>query len=175
MLQDSPVDAETNATVQSQIETAKARRKLPLNHGRAFGESSQTGVVPCFSGTANTFRRINIFEKHKKGKELSDADGVVQDVRAHVERIVTAKMDKVEGRVLGLLSRCSTEVCVGDESDVLKVVLDGVETRFMDEHTALAKSTNEQKATTKAQSNLLGVLWGEAKRKLTSSGGRKDQ
>ena len=63
----------------------------------------------------------------------------------------------------GLLSGCATETSVRDESDALKVLLAGVETRFLDEHTTLAEALNEQKAMTNAQRSLLEALWGEVK------------
>ena len=63
---------------------------------------------------------------------------VVQDVRAHVETVVSAKMGVLEERIFGLLSGCAKDASVRDESDALKVLLAGVETRFREEHAALA-------------------------------------
>ena len=78
------------------------------------------------------------------------SDGVVQDVRAHVEAVVSAKMGELEDRLSGLLSGCATEASVRDESDALKVLLAGVETRFREEHRVLVGAINEQNAMMKA-------------------------
>ena len=85
-------------------------------------------------------------------------DDVVQDVRAHVEGVVSTKMGELEERLSMLLSGSATERCVTDESDALNVLLAGVETRFMEEHAALVEATNEQKAVTNAQTALLEVV-----------------
>ena len=50
-----------------------------------------------------------------------------------------------------------------DESDALKVLLAGTETRFREEHAALVDAINEQKAMIKAQTALLGALCGDVK------------
>ena len=88
---------------------------------------------------------------------------VVQDVREHVESVVSEKMGELEGRLSTLLSGCAKETCVRDESDALKVLLAGVETRFRDENTALVEAINEQKAMTMAQTALLEALCHEVK------------
>ena len=82
----------------------------------------------------------------------------MQDVRAHVETVVSAKMGVLEERIFGLLSGCAKDASVRDESDALKVLLAGVETRFQEEHAALVEATNEQKAVTNAQTALLEVV-----------------
>ena len=55
---------------------------------------------------------------------------------------------------------CETETSVREESDSLKGLLAGIETRFRE---ALADATIEQKAATKSQTALLLALWGEVK------------
>ena len=67
-------------------------------------------------------------------------DDVVQDVRVNVERVVSAKVGELED-VLELMSGCPTEGSVKDESDMLKVLLAGVETRFREEHTTLVDAS----------------------------------
>ena len=69
-------------------------------------------------------------------------DDAVQDVRAHVESVVSAKMGELEERLSRLLSGSATDASVRDESDALKVLLAGVETRFREEHTALVDANN---------------------------------
>ena len=69
-------------------------------------------------------------------------DDVVQDVRAHVETVVSAKVGELEERLYMLSSGCAKEARVKDESDALKVLLAGVETRFREEHAALVEAIN---------------------------------
>ena len=85
-------------------------------------------------------------------------EDVVQDVGAHVEGVVSAKVGELEERLSLLLTVCATEACVGDESDSLKVLLAGVETWFREEHAALADTINVQRAMTKSQTGLLETL-----------------
>ena len=66
-------------------------------------------------------------------------DDVVQDVKAHVESVVSAKTDAV------------------------KALLAGIETRFREEHTALVEAVNAHTGATKEQTNLLEVLCSEMK------------
>ena len=77
-------------------------------------------------------------------------DDVVQDVRAHVERVVSAKVGELGERLSTLLSGCATDASVRDGSDALRVLLAGVETRFREEHRALVGAINEQNAMMKA-------------------------
>ena len=72
-------------------------------------------------------------------------DDVVQDVGARVERVASSKMGELEERLSKHLSKCATEASVREESDALKELLAGVETRFWEEHTALVDAINEQK------------------------------
>ena len=88
-------------------------------------------------------------------------DDVVQEVKAHVERVVSAKMANLEERLSGLLSGCATETCVKEETNTLKALLARVETRFREEHAGLVDAINEQKAMTKAQTALLEALCSE--------------
>ena len=90
-------------------------------------------------------------------------DNVVQDVRAHVESVVSAKVVELEERLSKLLSECAKEASVRDESDALKVLLAGVETRFREEHTALIDAINALAAATNAQTALLSALCGDLK------------
>ena len=89
-------------------------------------------------------------------------DNVVQDVRAHVESVVSAKMGELEERFSKLLSWCA-ETCVRAESDALKVFLAGVETRFREEHGVLIDAINAHTAATNKQTALLEALCGEVK------------
>ena len=68
---------------------------------------------------------------------------VMQDGRPHVESVVSAKTGELEGRLSKLLTGCAKEASVRVESDVLKELLAGVETRFREEHVALVEATNE--------------------------------
>ena len=90
-------------------------------------------------------------------------DDVVQDVRAHVESVVSAKMGELEERLSKLLSGCATEASVRAESDTLKVLLAGIETRFLEDHEALVDAINAHTAATTAQTALLGALCGDVK------------
>ena len=90
-------------------------------------------------------------------------DNVVQDVRAHVESVVSAKMGELEERLSNLLSGCAKEASVRDEADALKVLLAGVETRFREENAALFDAINEHTVATNAQTALLTTMCGEAK------------
>ena len=67
------------------------------------------------------------------------SDGVVQDVKAQVECVVSTKMDE------------------------LKESVAGIETRFQEEHTALVDAINANTAATKAQTILLETLCIEMK------------
>ena len=90
-------------------------------------------------------------------------DDVAQDVRAQVESVVSAKTDELDGRLSNLLSGCAKDAIVRDEPDTLKALLARIETRFMEEHTALVDEVNEQKAMTNVQTSLLEALCGEVK------------
>ena len=90
-------------------------------------------------------------------------DDVVQDVRAHVETVVSAKTGELEERLSRLLSGCATETCVRAESDSVRVLLAGVETRFLEEYVALIEVVNEHTAATKAQTALLEALCGDVR------------
>ena len=90
-------------------------------------------------------------------------DNVVQDVRAHVEGVVSAKMGELEGRLSMLLSVCAKEASVRDGSDALKVLLAGVEMRFREEHTALVEAINAHTEATNAQTALLEAVCGDVK------------
>ena len=90
-------------------------------------------------------------------------DDEVQDVRAHVESVVSAKMGELKERLSMLLSGCAKEECVRDEADALKVLLAGIETRFREEHTALVDAINAHTAATNAQTALLEALCDEVK------------
>ena len=57
------------------------------------------------------------------------SDDAVQDVKTHVEGVVSAKVDELFERISGLLSKCSKEANV-KESDALKTLLCGIEMRF---------------------------------------------
>ena len=87
----------------------------------------------------------------------------MQDVRAHVESVVSAKMVEVEGRLSKTLSGCAKKASVRDESDALKVLLAGVVMRLREEHTALVEAINAQEAMTNAPTVLLGALCGQVK------------
>ena len=89
--------------------------------------------------------------------------GVVQDVRAHVEGVVSAKVGELEERLSKLFSVCTTETCVRDEADALKKFLAAIETRFWEEHTALVGAINAHTAATTAQTSLLEALLPEVK------------
>ena len=91
------------------------------------------------------------------------SDDVVQDVRAHVESIVSAKVGELEGRLSKRLSGCANEASVREESDTLNVFLAGVETRFWEGHAALVDEINEHTSGTNAQTAQLEVLCGEVK------------
>ena len=91
------------------------------------------------------------------------SDDVVQDVKAHVESVVSTKMGELEERLSRLLSGCAKEASVKEEADALKVLLAGVETRFREEHAALAEAINELKVMTMEQTSLLEALCGDVK------------
>ena len=88
---------------------------------------------------------------------------VVQDARAHVENAVSAKMDEMGERLAGLVSGCAKEGSAREESDALKVLLAGIETRFREEHTVFVEAINAHTGATKQQTNLLEVLCSEMK------------
>ena len=90
-------------------------------------------------------------------------DDVVQDVRAHVESVVSAKMGDLEGRLFKFLSGCATDASVRDGSDALKVLLAGVETQFLEEHMVLVDTINAHTAATNAQTALLGAVCDDVK------------
>ena len=85
-------------------------------------------------------------------------DDAVQDVRAHVESVVSAKTRELEERLSRILSWCAKDASVKDEADALKVLLAGVETRFREEHTALVGAISAHTAMTNAQTALLEAL-----------------
>ena len=91
------------------------------------------------------------------------SDDVVQDVRARVETVVSAKMGEVEERLSKLLSGCAKEASVREEADALKVLLAGVETRFREEHAALVEAINAHTVATNAQTALLEAVCSEVK------------
>ena len=66
----------------------------------------------------------------------------MHDVSLHVECVVPPKVGKLERRVVGLLSVNVKKTCQG-ESDALKVLLAGIETRFREEPTVLVEAVNE--------------------------------
>ena len=76
-------------------------------------------------------------------------DDVVQDVRVHVETVVSAKTGEPEERILALMCGCATETYVREEADAMKDLLVGIETRFREEHAALVDATTAQMAVTK--------------------------
>ena len=88
-------------------------------------------------------------------------DDVVRDVRARVESVVLAKMSELGPCLSSFLSGHATEARVRDESDALKVLLAGVETRFGEEQASLAEAINAQKAMTKVQTSLLEALYSD--------------
>ena len=90
-------------------------------------------------------------------------DDAVQDVKAHVESVVSEKIRKSENHVVELLSECTEEKSVREESDALKAILAGIEMRFREEHAALVEAIHAQTAATKAQTKLLEGLCGEVK------------
>ena len=90
-------------------------------------------------------------------------DDVVEDVKAHVERVVSAKVDELKERIAGLLSVCAKETSVREESDAMKALLSGIETRFREEHALLVEAINGHTEATKEQTKLLEALFGEAK------------
>ena len=55
---------------------------------------------------------------------------------------VTSEMGELKERLSGLLSGYAKEARVKDDSDAMKALLAGVETRFREEHTALVKTIN---------------------------------
>ena len=97
------------------------------------------------------------------GKHFSSFDDVVQNVNVHVDRFVSAKVGELEDRLSKLLSGCAKMACVNDESDALKVLLAGNETRFREEHAAVVDANNGQKAVTNAQASLLTTLCADVK------------
>ena len=91
---------------------------------------------------------------------MSDA---VEDLTTRVEGVVSAKMEELYERISWLLSGCSKEANVKDESDALKTLLCGIEMRFGEQHGALVEAINTHTAATKAQTSLLEELCNEAK------------
>ena len=81
---------------------------------------------------------------------------------SRMSSVVSAKMGEL-GASFQVLSGCATDASVRDESDALKVLLAGVETRFREEHTALIVAINAHTAAMKAQTSLLEALCGEVK------------
>ena len=90
-------------------------------------------------------------------------DGIFHEDNAHCERVVSAKVGDLGGRLSELLSGCVTEACVKDESNALEVLLAGIETQFQEEHAALVDAINAHTAATNAQTSLLEALCGEVK------------
>ena len=86
----------------------------------------------------NSFNKVTEKQLHARRR--------CQDVNAHVEGVVSAKVGELEERLSGLLSGCAKERCVRKKSDALKKLLARVETRFREEHRALVDVINEQKA-----------------------------
>ena len=91
------------------------------------------------------------------------SDDAVQDVKAHVDGVVSAKMDGLYEHISGLLSRYAKEADVKEESDALKTLLFGIEVRFREEHGALVEKINAHTVVTKDQTSLLDALFNEAK------------
>ena len=102
-------------------------------------------------------------QPNREQKNNSMIDDVCQDVNAYNERVIATKMGELEERLSRQMSGYATEKCVKAESDALKELLIGVETRFGEEHAALVEATNELKAMTKAQASLLEALCGDVK------------
>ena len=90
-------------------------------------------------------------------------DGIVQDVKAHVEGVVSAKTGELYEHISGLLSVRSKNASVMEESDALKTLLFGIEVRFREEHGALVEKINAHTVVTKDQTSLLDALFNEAK------------
>ena len=90
-------------------------------------------------------------------------DGIFHEDNAHCERVVSAKVGDLGGRLSELLSGCVTEACVKDESNALEVLLAGIETQFQEEHAALVDAINAHTAATNAQMILLEALCREVK------------
>ena len=91
------------------------------------------------------------------------SDDAVEDVKARVEGVVSAKMEELCERISEILSGCSKEANVREESDALKTLLCGIEMRFREEHRALVEAINAHTTATKAQTSLLEELCNEAK------------
>ena len=87
---------------------------------------------------------------------------VYQDHNAHVESVITAEIVELNECLSKTLSRYET-MCVRNESDALKVLLAGIETRFREEHTALFDVFNAHTAATTAQTALLEALCREVR------------
>ena len=69
-------------------------------------------------------------------------DDPTQDVKAHAEKVVSAKTNELSERITELLYFCSKETNVRDESDAARVQLAGIEMRFLEVHTALIEANN---------------------------------
>ena len=50
---------------------------------------------------------------------------IIEDVKAHVEKVVTSKTEELNGRISGLLSVCSKETSIKALSDAVKAQLAG--------------------------------------------------
>ena len=109
------------------------------------------------------FQRDFFWENSIENKPVFMFDDVVQDVRAHVESVVTAKVGELEERLSKLLSGCAKEGSFRGESDAVEVLLAGVETRFREEHATLVDAINAHTAATNAQTALLTTLCGDVK------------
>ena len=59
-------------------------------------------------------------------------DDIMEDVNEHIENIITAKKDKLNEHISGILSVRSKETSVKDASDPEKVQLAGIEMRFLE-------------------------------------------
>ena len=105
---------------------------------------------------------MEINRKHELISSLM-SDDVVQEVREHVEAVVSAKMGELEGHLSKLLSVSATEACVREEPDSLKALLAGIETRIWEDHEALVDAFNALAEAMNEQTALLGALCGEVK------------
>ena len=87
----------------------------------------------------------------------------MEDVKAHVERVVSTKMDELSGRVSVLLSVCSKETSIKAESNAAKVQFAEIEMRFNEEHMVLVEAINAHTVATDLQTRLLEGLCQEVK------------
>ena len=88
---------------------------------------------------------------------------IMEDYKAHVEKVVSTKMEELNERISGLLSACSKETSIKAESDAVKAQLAGIEMRFRQEHIALVEAINAHTASTDSQTRLLEELCNEVK------------